>query len=477
MGDTTGATMAIPDGAACYFCLGEEEDEEGMPLVRNCSCRGDSGFAHLDCLVKYAEQKSKQAVDGNLVAFSEPWHKCNNCRQPFQGKLAIDLSSACVSFAEATYGHPSCSKWDKLKIIESLRLKIDALNKADADVEELNDKLMTIIDQTKTKYKVSRWIHMPKTSNEYQYFKALCGHYEAYAYKQLGGIIMQAESFKIASMHYKKARAIYNLVGMTDLAKEVDAFISMYTDTPKKQAANDGYASSSRVTSSIMSPALTNSLLHISSALYKRFQHTHGMDSANTIKAGLNYAKVLQSVSCIEAERLVTKLAAISRRVHGPDHKITSELVKLLKECKVRYVLVLPENKPFQALRYENDGEICVVTGPITMPKGIYVDSNLIVPRNKDDERTYRVENSLIVPTEFFTLCCPVICHGLVSASHLNGELGEVRNMKPYEAETTQLAVHFEKKNLKSALVKPANLRIAFELPDEVEKGDFARTV
>ena len=24
-------TMTIPDGAACYFCLGEEGDEEGMP--------------------------------------------------------------------------------------------------------------------------------------------------------------------------------------------------------------------------------------------------------------------------------------------------------------------------------------------------------------------------------------------------------------------------------------------------------------
>ena len=40
--------MAAPDGAACYFCLGEEADEEGKPLVRDCSCRGDSaGFVHL----------------------------------------------------------------------------------------------------------------------------------------------------------------------------------------------------------------------------------------------------------------------------------------------------------------------------------------------------------------------------------------------------------------------------------------------
>jgi hypothetical protein len=39
------------------FCLGEEADEVGNLPVRDCSCRGDSGFAHLDCLVKYAEQK------------------------------------------------------------------------------------------------------------------------------------------------------------------------------------------------------------------------------------------------------------------------------------------------------------------------------------------------------------------------------------------------------------------------------------
>jgi hypothetical protein len=66
------ATVAtIPSGAACYFCLGEEADEEGMPLVRNCSCRGDSaGFAHLSCLEKYAEQKCKQAGESAMGAFT-----------------------------------------------------------------------------------------------------------------------------------------------------------------------------------------------------------------------------------------------------------------------------------------------------------------------------------------------------------------------------------------------------------------------
>ena len=79
---------ATPDGAACYFCLGEEGDGEGELPVRDCSCRGDSaGFAHFSCLTKYAEQMSKQAGEGGgMSAFVEPWEKCNNCKQPFQNQ-------------------------------------------------------------------------------------------------------------------------------------------------------------------------------------------------------------------------------------------------------------------------------------------------------------------------------------------------------------------------------------------------------
>jgi hypothetical protein len=82
----------------------------------------------------------------------------------------------------------------------------------------------------------------------------------------------------------------------------------------------------------------------------------------------------------------VTKFATISRRVHGPDHKISIEAAELLKEVKVRFVNILPDMKPFQALRYENDGEICVVQGPIIEPRGV------------DDKRLYCVESHLIHP-------------------------------------------------------------------------------
>jgi len=51
---------------------------------------------------------------------------------------------------------------------------------------------------------------------------------------------------------------------------------------------------------------------------------------------------------------------------------------------------------------------------------------------------------------------CPVICHGLVSASHLNGELGEVKEIT-HDGSGIRMWVYFEKKGVKSELVKPEN--------------------
>ena len=54
---------------------------------------------------------------------------------------------------------------------------------------------------------------------------------------------------------------------------------------------------------------------------------------------------------CIEAEYLVAKLVAVSHRVHGPDHKISIDADKLLKQFKECHVSVLPDYQEFQALR------------------------------------------------------------------------------------------------------------------------------
>ena len=212
--------MAVPDGASCYICLDEAPDEEGRPLVRDCSCRGPgAGFAHLSCIVKYAEQKSKQTanIKGKLPtsSFSEPWNDCPNCKQPFKNQLSLDLSSAFVSFAEATYGYHGNNPDDKMNVMRALRSSIvtyvDVLrenmireaglttrwsqNKFDsysilaqtAECKMLLTKLLSMVDQMKKDLKMDGWIHMPRTSFKYQLYKMLHVFYEAATRIQLLG--------------------------------------------------------------------------------------------------------------------------------------------------------------------------------------------------------------------------------------------------------------------------------------------------
>ena len=72
---------------------------------------------------------------------------------------------------------------------------------------------------------------MPKASVEYQFYKILCGRYEAYAYSQSGSVSDKSEEgFKTKIIHYKKARAIYKLFGMNDDVSRMDTIILLQTE-------------------------------------------------------------------------------------------------------------------------------------------------------------------------------------------------------------------------------------------------------
>ena len=83
-------------------------------------------------------------------------------------------------------------------------------------------------------------------------------------------------------------------------------------------------------------------------------------------------------------------------------------------------------------------------------------------PPSEDGERIFHVASDLIFPCKG----CPVICHGLVRASHLNSKVGDARAC--HNSKTgRRVAMHFADKSLKTALIKPENVRVAFELPSE----------
>jgi hypothetical protein len=58
-------------------------------------------------------------------SFSDPWEICPNCKQSYQHQLSLDLSDAFISFAEAVY--PGNAKMDKMKVIDALKVKTNAL--------------------------------------------------------------------------------------------------------------------------------------------------------------------------------------------------------------------------------------------------------------------------------------------------------------------------------------------------------------
>jgi len=95
-----------------------------------------SGFAHLSCLVNFARKKYVRQWDEVLLEqereeydeiypneFKRPWGKCPNCKQLYQGRLAVDLSVTCVAFVEGRYPN------DNAKLLKALILQLEAFQR------------------------------------------------------------------------------------------------------------------------------------------------------------------------------------------------------------------------------------------------------------------------------------------------------------------------------------------------------------
>jgi hypothetical protein len=155
------------------------------------------------------------------------------------------------------------------------------------------------------------------------------------------------------------------------------------------------------------------------------------------------------------------ELASLSRRVLGPEHVCTKKTNELDRKTKKRHVSIANYgNNFYQAIRYKNDGEVCVVAGPIITELSAE-GGQQSTGKAADNARICHVPNGLILPGK----SCAVMCHGLVSASHLNGKLGDVRGALENNITRLRLMVHFEDKNLMHVMVKSENLRIVLELP------------
>ena len=107
------AARDLDEPPTCYICL-----EGGEGLVRECNCRGNSGFAHLECLIQYAKTQSPHN------SFSFRWHSCRNCRGSFTGTTRLALARECWK----TYCSEPEDDWRRMWALDTLVAPLTDVN-------------------------------------------------------------------------------------------------------------------------------------------------------------------------------------------------------------------------------------------------------------------------------------------------------------------------------------------------------------
>lgn len=420
LSDTSNHHLPDADNVpCCWVCLEEGPDNAGKPLVRDCSCRGQSGFAHLSCIIQNGESEGKRTVesgeDYTAACFAKAFEFCPNCKQQYQNDVIYELTKAAVNFTERQYKDVSCG-YLHLHTLSNRLTVIDPKTKmADkAEGEENCTKILSIIEEMKSNHYLS------------QNWKELSYIYtEAAGYGAVGSFYMRVdteESLKKAKQYLEKGRDIFREMG-----DEMPMLIA-----EKKIASIESKISGEEI-------LCVNTLQKI----HVYLKRTIGETDPQTIGAGADVAEALcLSYHSIEAERMLRKLVETSRRVHGMEHEITKRTMAYLQRMKER-IVITHDGQPFIALRYEeNDGDSYIVVKDPTI----------------DDEKEMQISASGIIAY----LGTPVCCKGLQDQlKHLNGKIGDVRSVDL----EGKCQVHFEEAGLEHAEIKANNLRIVFDLP------------
>ena len=429
----------------------------GKPLVRDCSCRGDAGFAHLSRIKEYAQRTSVDLDIDRLVTtndeanyinqFTIPWRKCSSCHQLYQHDLAIDLANCHLRFVEEKY--PGNSSMDQWRYISALAIKLEAIKTMDCrNMPHLREEGKQLGQNVLSAARNMQSGASPWVLRRGRYYEAAAHEFIAYF------DTMSKDTYKEGIKHYQSARDIFIVLGNMSSAKIAESVMANI-----KAQYEDGGALSSE-----------EAELKDRRDVYDYFVRSRGETAIKSIVSGVNLANSLHKFyHRIESERLASKLAAISLRVYGSEHDITKKAVSVLKISKRRLV-VIPSHADasfkdsvvvFEALQYDADEDAYV----LMKARRLEADGQVNVLREptNEDGQTFLVGANDIICHDG----TPVVCHGLINASHLNGKIGDARE---YNFDTDRYAVHFDDMNLKPVSVRRENLRIVFELPAVVEE-------
>ena len=206
---------------SCWICLEVGPDQSGKELVRDCSCRGDSGFAYLGCLVEYVKQTSMdlhvnqlvisdRSTDSEVRKFTVHWQKYSICHQMYQRELALDLVNSLLLFIDENESENNLR--NQLRYTNALIIKLDVLCRTTS----FSSNSDLALEGKQTAYKLLAMDQQLK-------IQAV----EAFAHEHIGYFEgLTKDNYKVGIKHYRKARKIFESRGDTQSVRNAEVNMS-----------------------------------------------------------------------------------------------------------------------------------------------------------------------------------------------------------------------------------------------------------
>jgi hypothetical protein len=415
--------------ASCWICLDDGPDRHGKPPVRDCSCRGDdAGFAHVSCVVEYARRKSSEA--DYPADFIDPWNRCEHCKHDYQNELRIDLLDEFKRFVDEQY---PCYNWRHLAVQNQLVGEVVTRDVTSPEKqEEIIDTTLSIIDHLS--------MHPDPTIDprSFDYLKA--GPLNMIGQIRLDQEDLTEDEAKKCLGYLEEGRKIKESFGDAVEVAELEATSAYFkARCIERFGAQEAFGE-------------LESLEQLIERRRKAYQmRLENYAEASPITNGIILSILLRKANrTIEAWRLLKRLIAISTQHHGREHRSTKELEETLAtfKCDKIQIVTLRTKPSFRFVAVgDDDDDKYVLRGPLCVPE--------------EGINTLTVDPTDVILESNGT---PVVCRGLKNnAAYLNGKIGDIRS---FDETTGRYGVYFEDESIKPKSVKPRNLRILFELPD-----------
>jgi len=304
----------------CWICHEEDTNELGEPLRRDCSCRGDSGFAHLSCLVEYAKHQTNHCDGRDFSILRTIWKECPCCNQPYQNELGVELATELVSYVEEQ--HPD-NKGMLVTALNEKLMSLERMDKKNRCTPPIQQEAKYIANKTLSMFDLMKAEENPLLNK--------VKHIEPKVYNCLGRVALEdgtKEGAQEALAHFEKYRDLSILLRLKESVAAAEYNISVAKEECDVSSMN-----------------IEKKVEQLQKVYYMQHKK-HGEGAIYTLTSGASLASnLLKADRLVEAESLLLKLGEVSKRVHGADHSVTEKIYSVQRRLRKRKRKAKKESK------------------------------------------------------------------------------------------------------------------------------------